>query len=314
MTGDEHLPSPDPPRGDVEWLLDRAVAGVPRWRRARTRRELAAYVDDAYADLLREGVEPAEAVCLVRARFGDPDAIAADFRALPPPRWARPAQRGVAPAGVLVLGLVLGLALVQLHAPAQPSAGPAPLAETVERERLERLHVREVRVLQAPTESLPPGAAELYPISRRLGATPAAWRALEPSVQALTPAWLPEGYDPGGAQLLITPSTTLQYFADTRGERPGIMVEVLRPDRSTVFQVKERHIRPVWVGDRPGFYIDGEWEVRGPRDEQPAPATWRTDRSRSVLFAWDDLIVLVTGPADLLETDLLRIARSLQPS
>ncbi len=88
---------------------------------------------------------------------------------------------------------------------------------------------------------------------------------------------------------------------------------MLRPDRSTVFQVKERHVYPVQVGTLPGFYIDGEWEVRGPDGEQSAPATWRTDRGRTLIFARDDLLVLVTGAADTLDVEgLLRIARSVR--
>jgi hypothetical protein len=312
MTGAEHPPIHDTPAMDVDRLLDRAVAGVPRWRRARTRRELACYVDDACADLVSEGLDPGEAMRQIRARFGDPEPVASGFRSLPPPYWARPARRSAGPVGIAVLGLVIGLALVQVRTADRYGGSPALVAETAEPARLQRLHVREVAALQAPVERMPATNVAVYPISRRLGAVPAQPDVLEPSVQALTPAWLPEGYNADRGQLFLSPSATLQYFDDTRGEQPGIMVEVLRPDRTTVFQVKERHIRPITMGDRPGFFIDGEWEVRGPLDEQPAPATWRTDRSRSLLFAWDDLIVLVAGPAELQEADLLRIARSLQ--
>ena len=124
---------------------------------------------------------------------------------------------------------------------------------------------------------------------------------------------MPEGFDPDRGALFLTSSATVQFFGDSRGDRPGIVVEVLRPDRSTVFQVKERHVFPLWVGMQPGFYIDGEWEVRGPQDEQSAPATWRTDRSRSLLFTHDGLLVLVAGPADVVGVeDLIRIALSLR--
>jgi hypothetical protein len=298
---------------EIAVLLDSAVAGVPRWRRARTRKELAGYVDDAYAELIADGVEPSEALRLIRRRFGDPAVIASGFRALPPPYWARPARRSAGPLGAAVLGLVIGLALIQLRAPLHGNAPPTRVGETADPARLEQLRVRQVSTLQAPVTGVLTSVIELIPVSRRLGLTRSEPLVLEPSVQALTPTWLPDGYDPGRFGLLLTPSTTTQYFSEAGGVLPGIVVEVLRPDLATVFQVKERHVRPVWVNGRPGFYIDGEWEVRGPLDEQPAPATWRTDRSRSVLFAWNDLLVLVAGPADLSEADLLRIARSLQP-
>jgi hypothetical protein len=311
MTGADSTPVHDPP-ADVDTLLDRAVAGVPRWRRSRTRRELAGYVDDAYTELVEDGVEPREAARLLRARFGDPEMVAAGFRSLPPPYWTRGARRSAGPLSAAVLGLVLGLALVQLRT-TDRTTQPLFAAATAEPAQLERLHVREVNHLQAPALSGPPGTVDFYPVSRRLGVERSSPTVLEPSVQALTPRWLPEGYDPGRAELFLTASATVQFFDDAHGDRPGIVVEVLRPERSTVFQVKERYVRPARIGDLPGFYIDGEWEIRGPQDEQPAPATWRTDRSRTLLFAWDDLLVLVAGPADLLEAELVRIARSLQP-
>jgi hypothetical protein len=85
MTGHGSPPGPDLSANDVDVLLDSAVAGVPRWRRGRTRRELAGYVDDAYAELVEEGVEPSEAVHLIHRRFGNPELIASGFRSLPPP-------------------------------------------------------------------------------------------------------------------------------------------------------------------------------------------------------------------------------------
>jgi hypothetical protein len=313
MTGHGSPPGPNLSANDVDVLLDSAVAGVPRWRRGRTRRELAGYVDDVYAELVEEGVEPSEAVHLIRGRFGDPELVASSFRSLPPPYWARPARRSAGPLSAAVLGLVIALALIQVRGPAAGNTSPLLVAETAEPARLERLRVREVSTLQAPVNGSLTSAVEAIPVSRRLGLTRTEPLVLEPSVQALTPAWLPDGFEPARYALLLTASTTTQYFPELRGDQPGIVVEVLRPDLATVFQVKERHIRPVSVGSSPGFYIDGEWEVRGPLNEQPAPATWRTDRSRSLLFAWNDLLVLVAGPADLSEADLLRIARSLQP-
>lgn len=293
-------------------LVERVVAGVPRWRRARIRRELIGYLEDALADLLAEGYSPDQAVAIVRARFGDPDLIATSFRNLPPPRLAREVRRTVPPLGVAVLGLVLGLALVQARMPAstEPAGRPAHLlaAATPDEADLSLLHVRQVDRLHAPGVPI-----TQYQVTARLGLVrTGSPPATEPTPPVLTPGWLPDGYHPGRGQVLRTASTTVQYFPDERG-RPGIVVEVLQPDRSTVFQVKERHVFPVRVDGQPGFYIDGEWEVRGPQDEQPAPAAWRTDRSHSLLFSRDGLLVLVAGPADVLDVEgLLRIARSLR--
>lgn len=289
---------------DLESLLDRAVAGVPRWRRDRTRRELAGYVEDAYTDLLTDGLAPAEARRVLRARFGSPDLIAAGFRSLPPPRWARPVRSSAGPLGAAVLGLVLGLALLQVRT-------MQPRQLTLE-DHMAQLHLREVAALQAPV-TVPDTPAAGVQVAARLGVSRSGPRPLEPSVPALTPAWLPDGFDPDNGAPYLTGSATVQYFAAVRDGRPGIVVEVLRPDRSTVFQVKERHVFPVQSGPLFGLYIDGEWEVRGPRDEQPAPSTWRTDRSHSLLFSREGYLVLVAGPADVLDVDdLLRIARSLR--
>lgn len=294
-------------------LVERAVAGVPWWRRARTRRELIGYLEDALADLLADGHSPEQAVAIIRARFGDPDLIAASFRNLPPPRLAREVRRTAPPLGVAILGLVLGLALVQARMPAStdPVDQPTQLlaAATPDEAELSLLHVRQVDRLHAPGVPVTQFqvAARLGLV--RVGSPPAS----EPAPPVLTPGWLPEGYHPGRGQVFRTASTTVQYFPDERAGRPGIVVEVLQPDRSTVFQVKERHVFPVRVDGQPGFYIDGEWEVRGPQDEQPAPAAWRTDRSHSLLFSRDGLLVLVAGPADVLDVEgLLRIARSLR--
>jgi len=294
-------------------LVERVVAGVPRWRRARIRRELIGYLEDALTDLLAEGYSPERALAVVRARFGDPDLIAAGFRNLPPPRLAREVRRTAPPLGVAILGLVLGLALVQARMPTPVTVAEPPArllaAATPDAAELSLLHVRQVDRLHAlgvPTTQYQV-TARLGPV--REGAAPGA----EPALPVLTPAWLPDGYHPARGQVFRTASTTVQYFPDERAGRPGIVVEVLRPDRSTVFQVKERHVFPVRVDGQPGFYIDGEWEVRGPQDEQPAPAAWRTDRSHSLLFSRDGLLVLVAGPADVLDVEgLLRIARSLR--
>ena len=309
---------PDPTAGgpatDLDVLLDRAVAGLPRGRRRKTRRELAGYVEDAFTDLLAQGMDAVEAVESLQDQFGDPEAVAAGFRSLPPPRWARGMRTSAGPMSAVVLGLVLGLALVQMRGPANSSqlVDAALEAEPVVQAQKHRLHVREVDALQAPAAVMS-GAADAYPVATRLGVPRPTERVLEPSVKAPEPAWLPDGYDPGRWELFLTPSLTTKYFPDQRGNRSGIVVEVLHPDRSTVFQVKERHVFPIQVGTAPGFYIDGEWEVRGPQDEQSAPGTWRTDRSHTLLFARDDLLVLVAGPADLLDLEgLLRIARSVR--
>ncbi len=308
---------------EIEAMMQRALAGVPRWRRARTRRELTGYVEDALTDLLADGVTPREAVAILGRRFGDPDLVAAGFRAVPPPRIARGMQRSAAPLGVAVLGLVVGLALVQVRT--SPSTGllatgdsrgtetmamhPAP---TPDEAQLSLLHVRQVdNLVQGGTASAP---GVDYQVATRLGVSRSGTLVLEPSVPAMTPQWLPDGYDPNHGALFLTSSATIQYFADeSRGQRSGIVVEVLRPDRSTIFQVKERHVFPVQMGWLTGFYIDGEWEVRGPTDEQPAPAAWRTDRSHSLLFSRDGYLVLVAGPADVIDADgLIRIARSVR--
>lgn len=304
---------------DVDVILDRAVAGVPCWRRRRTRRELAAYVEDAFADLLTEGMDAAEALDLLREQFGNPETVAAGFRALPPPRWARGARASAGPLSAAVLGLVLGLALLQTNAPAgrdplvrSPTDG-ASTGEASLQTQMALLRVQEVSELREPAAAAPAGEVGDHRVAARLGVTAFAPRVLEPSVPALTPDWLPDGYNAARGELFLTSSATVQFFADERGERPGIVVEVLRPDRSTVFQVKEQHVFPLWVGELPALYIDGEWEVRGPLDEQPAPAAWRTDRSHSLLLARDDLLVLVAGPADILGVeDLAHIARSLR--
>lgn len=303
----------------LDHLLDRAVAGVPPWRRPHTRRELAGYLEDAFVDLLGDGVSPDGAIAMLREQFGDPETVAAGFRALPAPRWARGARRAGSPLGAVMLGLVIGLALVHARTPAGggSAADDAALGQVdglQSSSRLAALHVREVSTLQLPNNETGGRAPLSYGVAARFGANSGSQElVLEPSVPALTPAWLPPGYDPEQAALFLTASGTTQFFADERGARAGIIVEVLRADRSTVFQIKERHVFPMQVGDAPGFYIDGEWEVRGPTDEQPAPASWRTDRSRTLLFARDDLLVLVAGPADVAEPEsLLRIARSLR--
>lgn len=301
---------------ELDRLLDRAVAGAPRWRRTSTRRELAAYIEDAFAEMRADGVPADQALRTLRVRFGSPDLVAAGFRALPPPRWARSVRVSAGPLGAAVLGLVLGLALLQLRTPTSNGRSELVAVDAgglfPTQGNLARRHVREVASLRVPAADTAAGAVG-YQVASRLGVVSLGPRVLEPSVPALTPTWLPSGYALDGA-LFLTGSATVQYFADERTGGAGIVVEVLRPDRSTVFQIKERHVFPVQVGTLPGFYIDGEWEVRGPRDEQPAPATWRTDRSHSLLFARDGLLVLVAGPADVLDADgLMRIARSLRP-
>ncbi len=312
MRRDPSASAPAPSPTMLAPLVERVVAGVPRWRRARIRRELLGYLEDALADLLAEGYSPEQAMALVRARFGDPDLIAASFRNLPPPRLAREVRRTAPPLGVAILGLVLGLALVQarLPDPATPADQPTRLlaAATPDEAELSLLHVRQVDRLHAPRVP-----ATQYQVTARLGLVRAGPPpGTESVLPVLTPTWLPDGYQPARGQVFRTASTTVQYFPDERG-RPGIVVEVLQPDRSTVFQVKERHVFPVRVDGQAGFYIDGEWEVRGPQDEQPAPAAWRTDRSHSLLFSRDGLLVLVAGPADVLDVEgLLRIARSLR--
>jgi hypothetical protein len=304
---------------DVDALLDRAVAGLPRWRRARTRRELAGYVEDAVADLVGQGLDAGQAFELVCLRFGSPETVAAGFRSLPPPRWVRTVRGPAAPLSAAVLGLVLGLVLVSVarehlpatDAPGTARVGVAPAVDEAAPAQIVARHVREVQRLEvAATDAA--GTPGDHRVAARLGLPPSLSHVLEPSVPALTPAWLPPGYDESRGVLFLTTSATVQYFEHGTGERAGIVVEVLRPDLSTVFQVKERHVFPVQVGAQAGFYIDGEWEVRGPRDEQSAPAAWRTDRSHSLLFARDGLLVLVAGPADLHLEDLLRIARSLR--
>jgi hypothetical protein len=307
-----NAPSP----ADIDQVLDRAVVGVPPWRRRRVRRELAGYVEDAVADLLDEGMPPQQALATVRRRFGQPEMIAAGFKTVPPPQWARGVRRTAAPMGTIILGLVLGMALVQARTPGRTASersalAAAVLAATPDQERLTLLHVREVD--QARVQAPPPGSEAGYQVASRLGVTRNEPRVLEPSVPAASPAWLPDGFDPAGGAVFLTASATVQFFARRETDLAGIVVETLRPDRSTVFQVKERHVFPVQVGTYQGFYIDGEWEVRGPVDEQPAPAAWRTDRSHSLLFARDGLLVLVAGPADVLDLEgLLRIARSLR--
>lgn len=302
---------PDP--AVLDGLLDSAVAGLSPWRKPRVRRELAGYVEDAVADLLAEGAAPDEAVESVRARFGRPELVAAGFRSLPPPPWARGLRRSAAPLGTVVLGLVLGLALVQARRPARtalPTSASAQPVATPDTGQLVLAHMREV---DGPPAGVPPSDDGSFQVTSRLGVARTEPRVLEPSVPALAPAWLPDGFDPGDGRLLLTASASVQFFPRADASRAGIVIEVLRPDRSTVFQVKERHVFPIQVGTAQGFYIDGEWEVRGPRDEQPAPAAWRTDRSRSLLFARDGLLVLVAGPADVLDLEgLMRIARSLR--
>ena len=297
---------------EVEELLDRAVAGAPRLQRGKARRELVAYLEDALADLAAEGQTPAEAASSVRSRFGDPERVADGFRAVPPPRALRRARRTAGPLSAAVLGLVLGLALVQMRAPlATPDA--ATLAATPSPALTE--YVREVDGLAASDEAraAAPTALGYQPVAARLGVARFDQDPLEPSLPALTPTWLPDGYDAATGALFLTPSMTAQLFTPATAWGKGIVVEVLRPDRSTVFQVKERHIFPVAIGQTVGYYIDGEWEIRGPQDEPPAPASWRTDRSRSVLFSRDGLLVLVAGPADVLDADtLVRISRSLR--
>jgi hypothetical protein len=295
---------------EIDAVLDRAVAGLPRWRRARTRRELAAYVEDALADLERDGLDAPAARQALRQRFGDPDMVAAGFRALPPPRWARQMRRSAGPIGAAVLGLVIGLTLVQVRG-VNSGMTPGQPALAIQAQ-LDMLHVREVDGLQGAAATDAAAAPAGYGVASRLGVAVPTAGVLEPSLPALTPTWLPDGFDPARSALFLTGSATVQFFSNVQPDRPGIVVEVLRPDRSTVFQVKERHVFPVQVGALPGFYIDGEWEVRGPADEQPAPATWRTDLSHSLLFARDGLLVLIAGPADTLDVDsLLRIARSV---
>jgi hypothetical protein len=246
-------------------------------------------------------------VAAVRARFGRPEVVAEGFRALPPPVWARGVRRTAAPMGILVVGLVLGLVLVQMRSPAQP---PMQVAVTPDAQQLQLLHVQQVEGLQADRATI--YAANAHEVSSRLGVSPFRDQVLEPSVRAYQPEWLPAGFDPAGGAVFLTSSATILFYARDDADRAGIVVESLRPDRSTVFQVKERHVFPVQVGTAPGFYIDGEWEVRSTVDEQPAPASWRTDRSHSILFTRDGLLVLVAGPADLDTDALLRIARSVR--
>lgn len=302
--------------GAIDQLLDSAVAGVPRWRRADMRRELASYVEDAVADLAADGVPPDKALSELRERFGDPDLIAEGFRTLPPSRWARGARSASGPLGMVILGLVLGLALVQARTPGRAgvtlmaeAANKAAPAQLPDRPDMALLHVREVE--SARPADVATGAGDLR-VASRLGLPANDQRVLEPSVPAMVPAWLPDGYDPATGAPFLTASATVQFFPHNAPDRPGIVIETLRPDRSTVFQVKERHVSPVRVGSFPGFYIDGEWQVRGPADEQSAPPAWRTDRSHSLLFARDGLLVLVAGPAELDMDSLLRIARSLK--
>jgi hypothetical protein len=221
--------------------------------------------------------------------------------------------------GVAVLGLVIGLTLVQLQSPPGPRyAGLGPDSAVLASVRAAQdpsalLQVRQVPRLLEPSAVAVARESNDHQVASRLGVARSSLRVLEPSVPALLPSWLPDGYHPARGALFLTSSATVQFFADERRDRAGIVIEALRPDRSSVFQVKERHVFPVQVGVLPGVYIDGEWEVRGPADEQPAPATWRTDRSHSVLFARDGLLVLVAGPADAVDVDdLLRIARSLR--
>lgn len=310
MSDDAAVAAVELPPEDVELLLDRAVAGVPRRRRAGVRRELAGYVEDAFEEMLSQGLDVMQARRQLGARFGSPDAISAAFHALPPPRWVRQLRGAAGPLGVGVLGLVLGLALLQVTSPRE-AANDLHLEAVVSSDaQTARRYVREVNTLVAPLGSIAPGAVQ---VTSRLGVPRAAAPVLEPSVPALTPTWLPDGYIPERGALFLTASATVQYFSDTRSGRAGIVVEALRPDRSMVFQVKERHVFQVALDGMPGFYIDGEWEVRGPEDEAPAPATWRTDRSHSLLFARDGLLVLVAGPADVLDMDgLVRVARSLR--
>jgi hypothetical protein len=291
----------------LEDLVNGAMAGVPPWRRSRTRRELLGYIEDALTDELSEGLSPAQAVAAVRARFGHADVVAEGFRSLPPPVWARGVRRSAAPMGVLVVGLILGLVLVQLRTPAQPGM---QVALTPDPRQLELLHVQQVEDWHANLAAV--GAANAHEVSSRLGVSPFGQRVLEPSVRAYQPEWLPDGFDPAHPSVFLSSSATILFFARDDADRAGVVIESLRPDRSTVFQIKERHVFPVQVGAAPGFYIDGEWEVRGPADEQPAPASWRTDRSHSILFTRDGLLVLVAGPADLDTDALLRIARSVR--
>lgn len=299
----------------VERLLDDAVAGAPWWRRANARRELRTYLEDALTDVLAEGVSPRTALERVRGTFGTPELVAEEFRGIPASLLERGVRRGVAPLGVGVLGVVLGLALVQMQTPRGGVPATAAIAVLPEgagdSAALARRYVREVD--RPPTTAVALTGASDYQVAARLGLTRSDTRTLDANVPALLPDWLPEGYNPEGGELFLTGSATVQYFPSATPDRPGIVIETLRPDRSTVFQVMERHVFPVGVGPFPGFYIDGEWEVRGPLDEQPAPGAWRTDRSHSLLFARDGLLVLVAGPADLLDIEgLLRIARSLR--
>ncbi len=300
----------------IDSLLSRAVAGVPVWRRSRTRRELRGYAEDALTELLDEGAEPEQALVELTTRFGDPESVSAGFRALPPPRLARNMQRSAAPLGVAVLGLVVGLALVQLQHPATrfdaaiPAGSLVTLSATPDSQQLAMLPVREVdRPAVAPAVNV---AAREYQVASRLGVNRFSPQVLEPSVPALSPSWLPSGYDTAQGALFLTTSATVLYFAPERGDDAGIVIEVLRPDLTTVLQVKERHVFPVQRGALAGFYIDGEWEVRGPQDEQPAPPAWRTDRSHTFLFARDGLLVLVAGPASIDAEELIRIGRSLR--
>lgn len=317
ITGGD-APAPPVEPVDIDSLLDHAVAGVPRARRGRTRRELAGYMEDAFADLLAEGRNAAEAADLLRRQFGDPATVATGLRRLPPPFWARGVQRSAAPLSVVMLGLVLGLALVQMQTARLTGARSAIeqgvlLDATPAPTLLAQMNVRQVDGLQVSDVSSTMVAAEPIRVSSRLGAPRPGPVVLEPSVPAMSPGWLPDGYDPGRGALQLHSSSTIQYFDHSGTDQAGIVVEVLRPDRATVFQVKERHIFPVRVGDQPGFYIDGEWEIRGPIGEQPSPATWRTDRSHSLLFQNGGYLILVAGPADVLdEKTLLRIARSVR--
>lgn len=300
----------------INHLLSRAVTGVPLWRRSRTRRELRGYAEDALTDLLHDGATPEAAVAALEAQFGDPDTVAAGFRALPPPRLARGMQRSMAPLGVAVVGLVLGLALVQVQTPATrfqastPSDALVTLSATPDSQQLALLPVREVdHLAAAPAINT---AAREYQVASRLGVSRFSPQVLQPNVPALSPAWLPAGYSTDQGALFLTTSATVLYFAHASGDQPGMVIEVLRPDLSTVFQVKERHVFPVQRGALAGFYIDGEWEVRGPQGEQPAPPAWRTDRSHTFLFARDGLLVLVAGPATIGAEELIRVGRSLR--
>ena len=301
-------------------LLNSAVVGLPSRQRDQARRELSGYLVDLCEELAAEGLSPEEIKIEVCRRFGAPERVAVGFQRLPPPRWQRSLQRGVAPMTVSVLGLVLGLGLVQVRMPhpeSEAARAPAPVSGRYANAKpLPSSKVYAGQFVREVPGWSGAGAARTtdYLVAARLGVPALATETvLEPSVPAFQPRWLPQGFDPERGQLFLTASATVQYFPRADGFGAGIIVEALRPERSTVFQVKERHVFPLNVGGAPGFYIDGEWEVRGPVNEQPAPATWRTDLSHSLLFVRGDYLVLVAGPADVLnELDLLKVAESLR--